>query len=247
LRPALVVPLAIVSVLAIAGSVIGGLVVGGQIVAEVNAGRQKPVQSTATPAPSGTDPASPASGTDPLAGITGTISLDDQVDLGGIFPVWGYPFQDGWEVLTFDQNGINQSQNADLGCLFTSSQNKQAAGDLAATDDLTDTLATVDALEQQLLASGNEAKLVGELGSTDFGVTLPGAEQRIEFLTTRVDYLNPEQGVSYTNEIAARAMPAAESFMYIVVSCPTSLVDSGASPFEQLRSGLAVVVSGPTG
>ena len=168
-----------------------------------------------------------------------------QVDLGATFPVWGYPFQDGWEVVIFDQQGINQSENAELGCLFTSSQNAQPAGDVNAKDDLTDTIATVDVLEQQLLASGHDAKLVGELGSTDFGINLPDAVERLEFLTTRVDYMNPEAGVGYTNEIAARAMPLAESFMYIVVSCPTTLVEAGNSPFEELRAGLAVVVTGP--
>ena len=218
------------------------VIVVSSVLGAIGHGQAEPVE---TPAPAASDSApateAPAAGSTLTEGEAGIFSLDDQVDLGDTFPVWGYPFQDGWELVLFDQEGVNQSENAELGCLFTSSQNVQPAVDVTATDDLTDTLATVDVLEKRLLASGPEAKLVGELGSTDFGVNLAGAEERLEFLTTRVDYMNPEAGVSYTNEIAVRAMPLAEALMYVVLSCPTSLVDAGNSPFEELRAGLAVV------
>ncbi|WP_103460539.1 hypothetical protein [Cryobacterium zongtaii] len=249
LRPWLWLPVAGFAVLSITGAVVGGFLVGGSVVDGVNAGRAGVL---AVPTEAATDVAEPTDAPTPastsgadLAGQEGTVSLDDQVDLGGTFPAWGYPILDGWGVTVFDEQGINQSENSELGCQLTSSQNVQSAYDAGATDDLTDTLATVDALEQQLLSAGNDATLVGELGFTDFGINLPGAAERIEFLTTRIDYVDPEAGVSYTNEIAARAMPLSESFMYIVVRCPTSLVDAGGSPFEELRAGLAVIIDGP--
>jgi len=246
LRPWMWVPVAGLAALVIAGAVASGSLVGGSVADQVNATRAG--LDPSLPTPPATEPAAPApaptSGAD-LAGQAGILSLDEQVDLGGTFPVWGYPIQDGWGITVFDEQGINQSENGELGCQLTSSQNVQSAYDVSATDDLTDTLATVDALEQQLLSGGNNATLVGELGFTDFGINLSDAAERIEFLTTRIDYVDPEQGVSYTSEIAARAMPLSESFMYIVVRCPTSLVDAGGSPFEQLRAGLAVIIDGP--
>ena len=245
LRPWMWLAIAGFSALVIAGSVVSGLLVGAGVAEQVNAGR-----AAAAPSPSATEFAEPTAAptdaeesTELVAG--GLITLDEQVDLGGTFPVWGYPIQDGWGITVFDEQGINQSENSELGCQLTSSQNVQSAYDVSATDDLTDTLATVDALEQQLLSAGNNATLVGELGYTDFGINQSGAEERIEFLTTRIDYLDPDLGVSYTNEIAARAMPLSNSFMYIVVRCPSSLVDAGGSPFEELRAGLAVIIDGP--
>jgi len=236
LRPWMLLPVAGFAALVIAGSVVSGFAVGNGVVDQVNAGRAGS-PAVAAPTASATELAAP---TELAAGAL--ITLDEQADIGSTFPIWGYPMQSGWEITIFDQDGINQSENTELGCLFTSSQNKQAAYDLDATNDLSDTLATVDTLEQDLLAAGNDAALIGELGSTDFGINLPGADERLEFLTSRVDYTNPELGVSYTNEIAARAMPLAESFMYVVVSCPTALVEAGGSPFEELRAGLAVIV-----
>lgn len=244
LRPWMWLPVAGFAVLSIAGAVGAGLLLGGSVVDQVNAGLagvpSVPTEAATDIAEPTEAPTSSAESTEIVAGAL--ITLDEHVDIGSTFPIWGYPIQTGWEITTFDQGGINQSKNAALDCMFTSSQNKQPANDLDATDDLSDTLATVDVLEKQILDTGTDAVLVGELGITDFGVNLPGAEERIEFLTTRVDYKNPESGVSYTDEIAVRAMPLAESSMYIVVSCPTALVESGASPFEELRAGLAVVV-----
>ena len=241
LRPWMWLSVAGLAVLSITGAVVSGIVLGGSVVDQVNAGR---AGVPSVPTEAATDFAEPTEAPTSSAEIVAgaLITLDEHVDIGSTFPIWGYPIQTGWEITTFDQGGINQSKNAALDCMFTSSQNKQPAYDLDATDDLSDTLATVDVLEKQILDTGTDALLVGELGITDFGVNLPGAEERIEFLTTRVDYTNPESGVSYTDEIAVRAMPLAESSMYIVVSCPTALVESGASPFEELRAGLAVVV-----
>ncbi|MEC5183222.1 hypothetical protein RCH12_000669 [Cryobacterium sp. MP_3.1] len=242
LRPWLWLPVAGFAVLSVTGAVVGGFLVGGSVVDGVNAGRAGVL---AVPTEVATDvaeptPTSSAESTEIAAGAL--IPLDEHVDVGSTFPIWGYPMQTGWEILTFDQAGINQSENVELGCLFTSSQNKQPAYDLDATDDLSDTVATMATFEQQQLDAGNQATLVGDRSSTDFGINLPGADERIEFLTTRIDYLEPEMGVSYTNEIAVRAMPLAESAMYIVVTCPTALVDAGQSPFEELRAGLAVIV-----
>jgi len=36
-------------------------------------------------------------------------------------------------------------------------------------------------------------------------------------------------------------MPQVEAFMYLVVSCPTALVEAGDSPFDELVAGSAVI------
>lgn len=195
-------------------------------------------QESTTP----TEPTESPDGDQPAAGTR--IPLDELADLGPSFPVWNYPILDGWEITTFDQNGLNTSQSDELGCVFTSSQNKQPAQDMAATNDMTDTLATFEVLETRALEGKPEAELVGELDTADFAVAYPGGEGSLEFITSRIDYLDPDRNVDYTLELAGRAMPLSESFMYIEVFCPTALVDAGQSPFEELRGGLEVTTEG---
>lgn len=191
-----------------------------------------------TDAPASPEPTEAGAGIDDGA----LIAVDDQADFGGTFPIWGYPMPDGWEITVFDEAGVNQSTNEELDCQFTSSQNKQSAQDLEATDDLSDTLTTIEALEQGVLENGTGAELNGDLGSTDFALSTPDGQGRLEFVTSRIDFMDPNLQMAYTNEIAGRAMPLSESFMYIVVTCPTALVDAGGSPFEDLRAGLQVLV-----
>jgi hypothetical protein len=170
------------------------------------------------------------------------ISLNEQADLGSSVPIWRYPILADWEITTFDQGGINTSQNSALGCVFTSSQNQQPAQDVTATDDLTDSLATFEVLEDRKLLEFPGAELIGDLGTAEFAVAYPGGRASLEFITSRIDYLDQDLNVPYTSEIAARAMPLAESFLYIEVACPTALVDAGQSPFDELREGLEVLV-----
>ena len=194
--------------------------------------------ATAEPAPSATPTGQPSADGELQSGVT---SLDDHVDQGTSVPVWRFPLEDGWEITVFDQQGVNQAQNDELGCLFTSSQNKQPAYDVGATDDRSDTEASIASLTQQMVDSVDEAAVVSPLGSADIALTQAGSEDRIEFATSRVDYVNPQNGQDYTNEIGARAMPQAEALMYYVVSCPSAVVEAGNSPFADLGEALAVV------
>ncbi|MBX0300705.1 hypothetical protein K2F54_12040 [Cryobacterium sp. 1639] len=234
---ALVMIAFVVVVAIVVNSVIGAVT--------ANEGADQPV---AAPTGEPTETAPPTDGAEPSAtpgaGVAdgALLAVDDQADFGGAFPIWGYPMQDGWEIVIFDQEGVNQSTNEELDCMFTSSQNKQPAQDLEATDDLSDTLATMEALEQGVLENGTGAELIGDLDSTDFALSTPDGQGRIEFVTSRIDFVDPNLQLNYTNQIAGRAMPQAESFMYVVVTCPTALVDAGDSPFEELRAGLQVLV-----
>jgi len=230
---------------------IGMIVLGAVLVNSVVSAVQNPagLPTPAATAPASTDAASPAPSatpapsTSPAPGGTdgALIGLDEYAELGATPPIWGYPIIDGWEITIFDQAGVNQSLNAELGCQFTSSQNRQPAYDTAATSDRSDTEASTRAIEQQMLGSIDTAEVTGQPGSTDIGVNLADGADRLEFLTTRVDYVNPQVNESYTNEVAVRAMPQVEAFMYLVVSCPTALVEAGDSPFDELVAGSAVI------
>ena len=235
-----VVFIAVIVVVGLTASAILGAVTRAGDAADQPASPSAPA-GTDTPSTSvPTEPAATTNGADDVA--RGLISLNEHADLGESFPIWRYPILDGWEITVFDQEGINTTENIDLGCTFTSSQNKQPAQDLDATEDLTDSLATFEVLEDRTLDAHPGAELIGELDTTSFAVAYPGGEADLEFISSRIDYLDEALNVRYTSEIAGRAMPLAESFMYIQVTCPTALVDAGQSPFEELRGGLEVLI-----
>jgi hypothetical protein len=203
--------------------------------------------STAVPAPVATetapadDSAAPTTKpTDVAGGGSGTVtSLDVQADLGS--PFWSFPILDGWEIGVFDQEGVNQATNAELGCLFTTSQNRQSPVNADATDDRTDTVETLEFLTEQMVNSVDEAEVVGELGSTEVAIGMRDSAEALEFATSRVEYINPDDGGPYVNEVAMRAMPLSEAYLYLVVSCPAEVVDAGDSPFEEMLGEAAVI------
>lgn len=232
--------IAVIVILGLAASAILGAVTRVVDAADQPASPSAPADTVTPSTPMPTESAAAPTGADEATGTL--ISLNEHADLGKTFPIWRYPILDGWEIVVFEQEGINTTQNAELGCTFTSSQNKQPAQDVTATEDLTDSLATFEVLEQRWLDSASDAELIGELDTTSFAVAYPGAQGSLEFISSRIDYLDNATKVRYTSEIAGRAMPLAESFMYIEVSCPTSVVDAGQSPFEELRDGLEVLI-----
>lgn len=193
-----------------------------------------PADETAAPSATPTTKPTEAAGT-----ASGSVSLDEQADLGS--PFWSFPILDGWEIGVFDQEGVNQATNAELGCLFTTSQNRQPPVDTTATDDRTDTEATLEFLTQQMVDSVAEAEVVGGFGSTEVAIGIGDSAGTLEFATSRVEYINPKDGGPYVNELAARVMPLSEAFLYVVVSCPASVVDAGNSPFEAMLDEVAVV------
>lgn len=207
--------------------------------------------STAVPAPVATEtaPADDSAGasatpttkpTEAAGSGAGTVTgLDVQADLGA--PFWSFPILDGWEIGVFDQEGVNQATNAELGCLFTTSQNRQSPVNADATDDRTDTVETLEFLTQQMVNSVDEAEVVGELGSTEVAIGMRDSAEALEFATSRVEYINPDDGGPYVNEIAMRAMPLSEAYLYLVVSCPAEVVDAGNSPFEEMLGEAAVI------
>ena len=186
--------------------------------------------STATPTAQPTKAAQAGSGT--------AISLDEHVELGT--PFWSFPIEDGWVMREPGQAGVQQADNAELGCLFTTNQLTMPPFDTEATSDRNDTESGLQSLEQQMLAAADPSDVVPGVDSVDIAVSVAGGSESIEFAASRVEYADAE-GVAYTNDFAARAMPEAEAFLFYNVSCPTAVIDSGDGPFEQLTERLAVV------
>jgi hypothetical protein len=214
--------------------VVVALVVNAVLGAVTSADRAD--QPTTAPTAAATSPGT-GTPTPTTAAGAGVTSLDEHVELGA--PFWSFPVVDGWEITVFDQKGLNQATNTELNCLFTTSQNRQAPYDLAATSDRSDTEASLDALIQEMVKVG--ATVVGDNSSTEVAVGVGQAGQSLEFATGRVEYVNPQDGGTYINDIAARAMPKSDAYLYLVVSCPAAVVDAGQSPFAELVDSSAVV------
>jgi hypothetical protein len=187
-------------------------------------------------APSATPTTKPTKA--PGGGSGTLLGLDATADLGT--PYWSFPIEDGWVMREPGEAGVQQADNAELGCLFTTNQLTMAPFDTAATSDRSDTESGLQSLEQQMLAAADESAVVAGAGSVEIAVSVAGGAERIEFAGSRVEYVDQE-GVAYTNDFAARAMPDAEAFLFYNVSCPSAVLDAGESPFDDLTERLAVV------
>lgn len=61
------------------------------------------------------------------------VTLDDPSNFSA-GPYWGVPFEDGWDIVRFDVEGVNEFKNVTLGCQFLTYQGYGPAG-LTSTDD----------------------------------------------------------------------------------------------------------------
>jgi hypothetical protein len=237
---AAVVMIAVIVVVVIVVNTVLGAVAGDNSAAEptavpTSAGTESaPATEAATP--SATPTAKPTKAAD--AGSGTAISLDEHIDLGT--PFWSFPIEDGWVMRAPSEAGVQQADNAELGCLFTTNQLTMAPFDTAATGDRSDTESGLQSLEQQMLGAADKSEVIPGAGSVEIANFLAGGSETIEFAASRVEYVDADD-VAYTNDFAARAMPKGEAFLFYNVSCPTAVIDAGNSPFEQLTEKLAVV------
>lgn len=220
----------IVVVALVATSLLGALSSGNQ------AG-EEPVAPANPTAPAAGESATPA----PAAGASGTVvTLEEHADLGASLPVWLYPVQAGWETLAAEEDGVSRFTNAQTGCLLSTSQHTESPDDPEATGDMTDSLTKIEHIEQGLLDGRTGAELIGELDRTEFSASTPAGQGNLEFILSRIDYLDDAVNLSYTHEIALRAVPLSEAILMVVLTCPTTVVDAGDSPFGELRADLTV-------
>ena len=233
------------ALIVVGGVMLIGIIVTSVVVALQFLSRPEPLALCDVPGADGcgplpipTESATTEPSTEPILDF---VSIDDLAEFDGTIPIWGLPILDGWEITIFDQGGINQMVNPSNGCQFTSSQNVQEPLTSNSYSDFLDTQLSLESIEEDLIATAQESELVSSLGSTEFALDIVGSGRTIEFLVSRVDYLNLDTSTRYAYEIAVRAMPEENSLMYLVLACPTDLVDSGNSPFEEIRAELAVL------
>ncbi len=61
------------------------------------------------------------------------VTLDDVSNFAA-GPYWGVPFEDGWDIVRFDEQGVNEFTNPTAGCQFLTYQGYGPEG-LTSTDD----------------------------------------------------------------------------------------------------------------
>ncbi|TQO20370.1 hypothetical protein FB472_2001 [Rhodoglobus vestalii] len=166
------------------------------------------------------------------------IPLDGSADFGGP-PVWNVLLDPSWEILKFDENGVNMFQNADSGCLLLTSQNEQDVAPVEAGDRV----ASEQLLSQQIdtFAAVDPNASVLDSRSVDIAVGAAGSGSTIEFSSATLQR-TLSSGNAETMELIARSLPASGSFMWAVVSCETGIYEAGESPFTGITKVLAVTV-----
>ncbi|MBH0116473.1 hypothetical protein I6E52_06395 [Salinibacterium sp. NG253] len=172
--------------------------------------------------------------TEPASGER--ITLDGNANFGEP-PVWGVTLDPEWEILVFDEDGINSLGDPTTGCNIVTSQRQTAVstptgGDLAASE------AAMQEEVEALIVSGVSMQEL-DSGTVDIAVASESSGVSIEFLTS-VRYQESSEGASRVSELLVRGMPASGSIMAALVVCETSVYEAGESPFNDLISGLAV-------
>ena len=61
------------------------------------------------------------------------VTLDDPSEFAA-GPYWAVPFEDGWDIVRFDEQGVNEFKNVATGCMFFTYQGYGPEG-LTATED----------------------------------------------------------------------------------------------------------------
>jgi hypothetical protein len=195
-----------------------------------------PVPSS-TPRPTST----PTAGGSAAAGDY--LSIDTFVDFDTADPaLWAVPVLAGWEKTDVAEEGLNQFANAELSCLYTASQSRQPASDTTATSDRPDTEQTLVSI-QDSFASQAEQSSITSLDSVDVSWGSVGSDAKMEFLSSRVDYVRADTGENYSTIFLARATPQIGGLLYASVNCPTATFGSATDPTQALLDGSAIIPS----
>ncbi|QYH35300.1 hypothetical protein [Salinibacterium sp. M195] len=173
---------------------------------------------------------------EPADGSAERITLDGNADFGGA-PVWGVPVDPAWEVLVFDQDGINSFRDPESGCYIVTSQRQTAVsnpadGDIAASEA---------AMQEEIAALMSITSTIEELdsGTLDIAVATQSSGISIEFLTS-AQLQTVSAGDMRVSEILVRGMPSSGSIMSTLVLCSANTYETGESPFSDIASQLTV-------
>ncbi|WP_203336120.1 hypothetical protein [Nocardioides limicola] len=136
----------------------------------------------------------------------------DEAAPPGTSTTWGVPAGiEGWELTTFDSDGIHQLRHTDLGCQVTYHQNLGAAAAAAQGFDPT---ATLDVFGDQLAQRVPVQEILGDVPPLLIPVTV--GDEPAEFVR-RVFRYRAEDGTAYSTDVAAQWFDDVE--LMINVSC----------------------------
>lgn len=189
--------------------------------------KQPPATPTSSAAPSLS--ASPgASGAD-----VPRVPLSLDVDLPKP-PIWGVPKPEGWEMVVFDQQGLNKLEQAN-GCTLSTVQN---AGVIGMIDDKppTDVTATKQFLKDSL-AQTNTIKgftTEGEVVAFPVRLGLAGT-QAIDFAQLTYSYNHKDTGARWRTIVLARVMPKPGSQLIATLACPVGDLEAARPILDQLK------------
>lgn len=185
-----------------------------------------PLPTTEAPAEEPTEePESP----EPL----GVVTLDDTFDLtNGVY--WGVPFISDWDVVRFDEQGVNEFSNAAVGCQFLSYQGLGAEG-ITSADDRGATEETI-ATALQIGIPWTSATASPEVNS-DGSVELPvDYAFSAEFQRFVAKY--PTAGGDRQRQMVLRAFMPDNIALYAEVDCPATAEGDAAA--QEMLDGLTL-------
>jgi hypothetical protein len=141
------------------------------------------------------DEAEPTATAEEQPPSTGTVTLEESYSVATGNAYWGFPAPpDGWELVTFDENGLNQIATPDRMQSYRTMQGQQP---LTSTTDLDATRETIE-----LFMQGAGVTLTGEESRMTFAQMSDG--RLVEFLVQHYVYTTPD-GVAVNAVVAARS------------------------------------------
>jgi hypothetical protein len=253
-----------------AGILIGLLVIVLIVVAVIRGDASDISSATSTPSaatsvpPSAEDSAEPEASTEPApepgpsdesepaeagAGVdlstlgdeNGFIALDTFADFETDIPaIWNFPTPADWDLIVFDQEGQNVISNESLSCMYSSVQNRQPAVDLSGDGDFPDSELSLSTLEAGFRTQFQNAT-VTRLDNVDLSWGVAKSPSKMEFLSTRVDYLRADTGEAYSTIVALRATPQMDGVLYVTMNCPSGIFGSEQDPTQEMLDRTAVM------
>lgn len=190
-------------------------------------------KKSATPSVSSSPSASSSASASPAG--KGVLTLADDKGVSGT-PYWGLNKVDGWEIVVFDQQGLNQMKNATTGCQLTSYQAKlkdKPASDADGSKNLTG---------NYFLALKRKAASTKDLGTSTVvlgrGFT-SDLENGVEFYLGAMDYVGTDK-VARRSVVASRAFTKEGNALQLILTCkPTAL--PGGDATKKLMQELALI------
>ena len=223
-----------VLVLALVGGIVAAVLIGSHIANSVRDAAPVPIDDETILV----DPDDPEETTGPDAGFV-TYYLDD-VAMFDDGPFWtvGVPGGD-WEIVRFDEAGVNEFENPALQCTFLTYQGLGDGTAPGPDGDLDPTYTQAELVAGQVIDSTATDVELTELG-TEFLPAEYGAAE-VEFLFDRYDFSDPASGTPVTVLMLTRAFTQTDGLLAAHVTCPTAVIDGADSPVEDTLLSLSAV------